>query len=150
MRTRATARRTPLAPFALVGLLAMAACGTHATGEQAAVSFPDAPLLTTQSKGGGLNLAVRTFPQPPVRGVLVVRYSITDTAGAPANGLHLDVTPWMTAMGHGTSVPPAVMAHDGGVYDVSNVDTYMPGQWELRTTFSGTVNDKANPSFEVQ
>jgi hypothetical protein len=32
---------------------------------------------------------------------------------------------------------------------ISDVELFMPGQWELRTTFSGPAQDSVTPSFEI-
>jgi hypothetical protein len=98
-----------------------------------------------------LKLAVYTDPQPPTEGSLSVRYVITDaTSAQPVDGLSLSIVPWMPAMGHGTSVVPSVSAGGGGVYNLSNVYLFMPGQWQLRTAISGAVTDSAAPELMVQ
>jgi hypothetical protein len=79
-----------------------------------------------------------------------VELVITDAAtGAPETGLSLDVLPWMPAMGHGASLKPTVMESPGGVYVVDDVDFFMAGTWELRTSFSGSLVDYAAPSFQI-
>jgi hypothetical protein len=138
----------------LVGLAlvaALAACGgTNATAGDG--GFPSTPLSSVASTGGALNVSVYTAPeQPPVRGVVSIRYVVKEAStGTPVDGLTLELTPWMTAMGHGASVTPTVQALGQGIYDVSNVDMFMPGPWQLRTTFSGSVNDTVNPTVQVQ
>jgi hypothetical protein len=55
----------------------------------------------------------------------------------------------MPAMGHGSSVEPVTTAKGNGTYVLDNVYLFMAGHWELRTTFSGSVTDRATPSFDV-
>jgi hypothetical protein len=106
-----------------------------------------AVLMTEQGK---LRIEVRTAPvQPPERGLATVQYLIEDESGIRIDGLALEVTPWMPAMGHGTSVVPTVTAQGGGAYVVDNVSLFMPGRWELRSAFSGSRTDRAAPAFEI-
>jgi len=68
--------------------------------------------------------------------------------GTPCDGLTVDMRPWMPSMGHGTS-KPTITAEGNGRYLVSDVYLFMPGTWELRTTFSGPVSDTAAPTISV-
>jgi hypothetical protein len=100
--------------------------------------FPDQPLLTVLSQSGALSVAVRTSPEPPTRGDQSVEFTITDAAtGGPRSGLTLEVVPWMPVMSHGTSVVPTVTEQSPGTYLIADVDMFMAGEWELRTTISG-------------
>jgi len=72
-----------------------------------------------------------------------------DEHGASIDGLSIDVTPWMPAMGHGASVQPTVTPQGEGKYLVDNVYLFMPGVWELRSVFAGSSTDRAAPSFQV-
>jgi hypothetical protein len=127
---------------------ALAGCsGEPAAGDGA---FPAEPLSTTKSQGGALSVAVRTSPsQPPPRGTCAVELTVTDAAGTPVDGLAVVVVPFMPSHGHGASVKPTVTARGGGRYEVANVTLFMPGSWELRTTFSGKVEDRAAPIVNV-
>lgn len=102
------------------------------------------------SDEGKLTIEVRTGPaQPPVRGRSDVQLTVRDAQGAFVDGLSLDATPWMPAMGHGTSVEPVPVGHGDGLYSLRNVSLYMAGRWEVRTKFSGVVMDSATPVFDV-
>jgi YtkA-like len=112
-------------------------------------TFPAEAYATATSDSGALAIDVRTSPQPPARGTNSVQLTVTQVSdGTPVDGLVLDVVPWMTAMGHGTSTP-TVTAQGGGVYLVTEVYTYMPGVWALQTTISGTMTDYAAPQLTV-
>lgn len=131
---------------ALASLVA-AGCSSDPAGGAA---FPAAPLLTSTSQRGALEIAVRTSPdQPPSRGLLSVEYRIHAPGGAPLDGLDLAVVPYMPAMGHGASTKPTVTAEGAGRYVITNVELFMPGAWELRTQITGSVEDSAAPSFEI-
>ncbi len=130
-------------------VLLLAACSSE-SGSSGDASFPADPITTASSDSGALQLVLRTAPsQPPPRGTCTVELTITDAAGAPRDGLVLDVVPWMPAHGHGASVRPTVVAKGGGKYVASDVDLFMPGEWELRTSVSGPVTDHATPKITV-
>jgi hypothetical protein len=135
-----------LAGPAMFLLLAPAACG-GGVAPSTADCFAGAAYTTATSDSGSLAIEVRTCPQPPSRGTNSVELFVS-AGGAPVDGLTVDVSPFMPAMGHGTSTP-TIVPEGGGKYLVNEVYLYMPGVWELRTTFSGPVSDHATPSVSV-
>ena len=142
-------------PSALLALpTLLLACASDATSSSAGAFSAD-PLVSVNSDSGNLKIDVRTSPaQPPSRGEQTVQLTVTDvTTGEPKSGLTVAMTPWMPAMGHGASVTPSVTEKSPGIYVVSNVDLFMPGNWELRTTFAPTSNssdtDHAAPAFQI-
>lgn len=150
-----------LSAFAMVVAgLSLAACSAaepstapsaSASPSGSAVPSGPPPLTTVTSEQKKLNLAVYTSPeQPPARGTLTVRYVITDAAGAPVDGLTLAVVPTMPSMGHGTPTVPKVAASGSGEYVATDVNLFMAGRWELRTTITGTVSDVAVVPVDVR
>jgi hypothetical protein len=140
-------RTALLAGAALAGASSLG-CGTDPVVSSA--SFPDQALTTLPSDGAALQMELRTAPdQPPGRGVISVQYRVTRSDGTPAEGLTLSMVPWMPAMGHGASVVPSVADVGGGWYVVSDVEVFMPGRWELRTTFTGPIQDSATPVLQI-
>lgn len=131
----------PLACLALAGSLA--GCG----GEPAASTgvFPAEPYVTVPSKQGSLSIAVRTGPaQPPERGLVDVEITALDAdSSKPVSGLKVELVPWMPAMGHGASTDVTIEPRDGGRYVSRGLGLFMPGRWELRTSFEGAVNEDA-------
>ncbi|HEY4223387.1 MAG TPA: FixH family protein [Myxococcota bacterium] len=109
--------------------------------------FPDAP-LTTVDTASGLHIEVRAIPQPVTVNVDPFELTITNSDGSPATGLTFKVVPYMPQMGHGPTSKPVVTEEGGGIYGLANVDIFMAGQWELRTTFDQN-SDFAAPSFNV-
>jgi hypothetical protein len=106
--------------------------------------------LSAVTESGQLLVQVRTSPQPPQRGTIGVELVVTSAVeGAARDGLTVNVVPWMPAHGHGSSVVPTVSAKGHGTYLLTNVDLFMPGHWELRTTFSGPLTDHAALAFDV-
>jgi hypothetical protein len=124
------------------------ACGGASSASNE--SFAGPPFLVVPSDDGKLTIEVRTAPeQPPQRGVGAVQFVVKDAQGAAIDGLDVSSTLWMPAMGHGPSVQPVSSAQGHGTYVLDNVYLFMAGHWELRTDFSGSVTDRATPSFDV-
>jgi len=114
------------------------------------MTFPSDAYLTVVSESRELLVQVRTSPQPPQRGTIGVELVVTSAAdGATRDGLTVDLVPWMPAHGHGTSLVPTVNVEGHGTYLITNVDLFMPGHWELRTTFSGPSIDHVAPAFDI-
>src|SRR5262245_50240936 len=125
----------------------VASCGSASTPSTR--SFPDAPLATITSEQNQLVVEVRTAPeQPPERGVATVQLVVKNGAGALQEGLAIDMQPWMPSMGHGAAARPTLSVDGPGTYVLDNVQLYMAGRWELRTSFSGSVTDRATPAFD--
>lgn len=113
-------------------------------------AFPAHPYLTLMSDSNALRIEVRSSPQPPTRGNVDVEFVVTNVAeGRPQDGLELQIKPWMPAFNHG-AIPPTITPEGNGKYLVTEVDLFMAGRWELRTTFSGPVSDHATPAFDIQ
>jgi hypothetical protein len=151
--------RASLAPAALLCALSWA-CGssdssTSADGGGGACSstssFPSTPLATMTSDDGKLDIAVHSAPyQPLIAGLQCVELVVTDpSTGTGVDGLAVTMTPWMPAMGHGASVTPLLTPLGQGRYVFTNVSLFMPGEWQLRTQFSGEVTDSVEPTFNV-
>jgi hypothetical protein len=143
--------RSSVRALLAVGAAVLLGCSAPADASgPGAGEFPADPLATLASASGALSLAVRTSPsQPPTRGTSAVELTVTDAKGAALAGLDVAVEPWMPAMGHGASVVPTVSEEGGGRYVAREVDLFMPGRWELRTTFSGSVSDHATVVFDI-
>ena len=117
----------PLAKWSAVALSsALIACSS--SSDSSSATFPASALTTVTSASGAHTLEVRTSPsQPPSRGTSSVEFIVRDQQGALEDGLTIDVTPWMPAMGHGTSVVPEVSQTAEGTYVARNVALFMPG-----------------------
>jgi hypothetical protein len=142
-----------LGVVALAAVSALVACGSD-SGAQASggsSTFPAAPLATVTSDGGKLHVAIYAAPdQPLVAGLESIQLVVTDAStSATVDGLSVTMTPWMPAMGHGASVTPLLTAMGQGRYVFTNVSLFMPGEWQLRTQFSGQVDDSVEPTFNV-
>src|SRR5262245_27843279 len=96
------AYRSSLFGALLVAALAFACGGGEDTPD------PAAPAVPVATDGGRFLVAVETNPNPPIRGVNVATFTVTDANGAPVSDLPLEVLPWMPAHNHGTSVDPMI------------------------------------------
>lgn len=129
--------------------MSLIACGDSPGSDDGA--FANAPLTSAASDSGALTLSLRTSPdQPPVHGSIEGELAVTDASGAPVDGLALDVVPFMPAMGHGTSVPPALTPIGGGRYAVKPLVLFMAGRWELVVAIGGGREDRASLAFDVR
>jgi hypothetical protein len=127
-----------------------AACVGCSSGTGPRAEFSAAAFSTTMTDSGALRVDVRTSPQPPTQGGIDAELTITDpTTGAPVDGLTLQVRPWMPVMNHG-AIEATVTPEGQGKYLLTEVDLYMAGLWELRTTISGPVSDHVAPQFQIQ
>jgi hypothetical protein len=103
------------------------------------------------SASGLLRINARTVDgEAPVRGENPFDIEILrahDEVGI--EGLELTVTPWMPAMGHGTSVRSMVTEVGAGHYRADDVYLFMPGLWELRISIMGSIHDDAAPRFQI-
>jgi hypothetical protein len=151
MKTTGTIAGRACVVVRLLALAALAAAGACGAAEPASQPGPGQPLATVTSDGGHWVVSIQSSPQPPRKGTVDVTYTITsaDAQGAPADGLTLNVVPWMPAHGHGGSELPVVTPLGGGAYLATPVYLYMSGHWELRTEIDGDVTDNAAPAFDV-
>ena len=128
----------------------LAACSGGGSGDPGPVAAEAAVTVTSDS--GSYRISVHSAPDAqPTRGVNTLQMIVTRAGdGAPAVGLELQVVLWMPAMGHGASVKPSVHAEAApGVFTVTNVNLFMPGLWEIRTTIGGSASDHVTPTFEI-
>jgi hypothetical protein len=122
-----------------------------AAGITACSSSAEGDPFHVVSAQGQLHIALETTPQPPAQGTNTVKYTVTDDSGVAQDDLDVAVVPWMPSMGHGSEPNVTQVTPQGnGVYLVTNVVFFMPGYWELRTTFGNKVNDSAAPAFQIQ
>ncbi|HEX4447849.1 MAG TPA: FixH family protein [Polyangiaceae bacterium] len=125
------------------------ACADCSSGSAATATFPDAPFISTMTDSGNIRVELRTSPQPPARGTIDAQLVVTNAAdGTPRDDLALSILPWMPAMNHG-AIHPTITPQGDGKYLITELDLYMPGHWQLRTTISGPVTDSVAPAFDI-
>ncbi len=148
-----TRRMLPLAPrstlcaarHVVAAALALGACTSDGTG------IDDGPLVqVAEASDGGYTVAVLAHEPQLTRGNHSMQYIVTTASDAsPVDGLALSIVPWMPAMGHGTAITPVVTALGEGAYQIDDLDLFMAGSWELRTTIASLPAYVA-PSLQVQ
>lgn len=105
--------------------------------------------MSVVSESGNVHVSARTSPSPIERGEVALQLTAVDGKGAPVDGVTMSAVPWMPAMGHGAATVPTVTAKGNGIYELTNVNLFMPGHWEVRITMSGSVTDKTTLAFDV-
>ena len=75
-------------------------------------------------------------PADPIRGDNAWTLMITDLEGNPIEGVIVDAKPWMPDHGHGTAVEEELIDMGGGAYEVSPLNLFMAGYWEVHLELS--------------
>src|SRR5262245_27731366 len=137
-----------VAAFGAAASLSLMGCASESLPEESG----EEALAVATSMSGLLQVNARTLDgKAPARGAngfdLEVIQAGDDTA---LSGLTLTLTPWMPAMGHGTSVRPTVTEVGDGHYHADDVYLFMPGLWELRIAIDGSIQDDAAPRFQIR
>jgi hypothetical protein len=97
---------------------------------------PYAVGLSAQAMDGAFAVSfVDANPAPPAKGENTWTVKITDGSGQPMSGATVTVKPFMPDHGHGSSIVPQVtpMGSDG-TYQVSLLELFMPGIWQVTFT----------------
>lgn len=88
-----------------------------------------------RSEEGHFLIKAQTDPQRPVVGNNVVILTILDgRSRAPVEAATVEVVPWMTMHGHGSSKKTRIRERGGGAYVVEDVFFTMAGDWDLLIT----------------
>lgn len=128
----------------------MALAGSGGCGSGASTPEESRNPYDFETDSGKLHVVVHSTPEPFEQGTNSAVFTLRDANGAPVDGVALGVTPWMPAMGHGSEpLVTSVTPQGNGVYQVDNIVFFMPGSWELRTTYAGAVNDRATLKFQI-
>lgn len=120
----------------LSAALAIAACGgddDHMHGEQIDCS----ELTGFDEYSPGLQKPGAVFtttlvaadPAPPARGFNAWSLEVSDGSG-PVGDMAVEVTPFMPHHGHGTDPVTVEPGATDGMYELSDIDLFMPGIWE--------------------
>lgn len=101
-------------------------------------------VASVTSTSGRLRIEVLTDTLPLRRGPRRFLVRVTESAtGKPVPGLQLAVQPWMPTMGHGLDEPVRITPRGPSDFEISDLDLFMPGAWELRLSLSGAITDQA-------
>jgi hypothetical protein len=120
-------------------VLLLAACGAPAP--ELADAFTGCPAPTVAAGAAGAEVVViETDPAPPARFENTWIVTATTADGAVATVDDVTVTAFMPAHGHYSPTPPSVAAHGAaGELEVSAMDLWMPGTWEVRFDVAGDL-----------
>jgi len=87
--------------------------------------------LSQTATGAALKVSfVDAMPAPPALNLNTWTVKLTDENGDPVSGATIAVKPFMPDMGHGASIVPQVMPMTTeGMYQITQLDLFMPGIW---------------------
>ena len=74
---------------------------------------------------------VDAMPAVPARGDNTWTVRIADAAGAPEEGMVVDLRPWMPDHGHGSPVEEEVTDLGAGEYEATPLNLFMAGFWTV-------------------
>lgn len=123
----------------------LAACGSSgSTGPDAADNCTNDPRAETpvvplehMGDGGALDFKIMSYdPAPPARGnntwIVQINQMTGGVVGQPMSNEQMTVTPFMPDHGHGTAIVPVITTMPtAGQYQIANINTWMPGLWEI-------------------
>ncbi len=74
-------------------------------------------------------------PAPPTKGTNEWTIQVLDGADKPIDNATITVKPFMPDHGHGSSiVPQSTWMKSNGTYDITLVNLFMPGVWQITFT----------------
>ena len=155
----------PLLPVVL-GAAALAACSDGDTGTSGTTTTTtDTSGCATDTRAQvyvvGLSAAsddgavkvtfVDADPAPPAKGNNTWTVKLTDAAGKPISGAAIEATAYMPDHGHTSPIKPTGTEKDAGTYEVTPVNLFMPGIWEitLKVTPAGGAAESVKFTFCV-
>jgi nitrogen fixation protein FixH len=106
-------------------------------GETRALTYQAGMQQSSTAKHFQVKL-VSSTPGPPIKGNNDWLIAVTDEAGNPVDGATVTCTPFMPDHGHGTPIQVGVTPKSGGQYQLSPVNLFMSGLWQV------TINVDAN------
>lgn len=134
----------------LLSTFVAAGCGGETGGEGGQTSTAtqpsvcaDDPSAMTYSPGmaeaasdGKVKVTlVSATPAPPSKGGNVFVIDLADESGQPISGASIDVKSFMPAHGHYATIVPTVKeGSQAGRYDISDVELFMLGLWQITFT----------------
>lgn len=102
------------------------ACATDTRAQAYAVG------LKSTSEDGAVTITfVDADPAPPAKGNNIWTVKITGKDGKPLSGATIETTSYMPDHAHTSPIKPTATEKDPGTYEVTPVNLFMPGVWEV-------------------
>ncbi|MFO0591030.1 MAG: FixH family protein [Polyangiaceae bacterium] len=156
----------PLLPL-LLGAAALAACSDGETGTSGTTTATTTDTsgcatdtraqvyavgLSESSADGAVKITfVDADPAPPAKGNNTWTVKLTDGSGAALAGATIEATAYMPDHGHTSPIKPTGTEKDPGTYELTPVNLFMPGIWEvtLKVTPAGGMAEEVKFTFCV-
>ncbi len=91
--------------------------------------------LSSTSADGAVKITfVDADPAPPAKGNNTWTVTVVDAAGKPITGAMITTVAYMPDHGHTSPIKPTATEQDAGTYEVTPVNLFMPGVWEVTLT----------------
>jgi len=105
--------------------------------------------LSSSSEDGAITITfVDADPAPPAKGNNTWTVTITDAAGKPVNGAAIETTAYMPDHGHTSPIKPTATSLDAnGTYEVTPVNVFMPGIWEVTLAVTPAGGEASSVKF---
>lgn len=88
-------------------------------------------------------------PAEPIRGDNSWTVMVTDLNGGAAPGVSVDASPWMPDHGHGTAVEETVNDLGDGEFEISPLNLFMAGYWEVTLDLADADGNPDQVMFAV-
>lgn len=107
--------------------------------------------MSVKGIAGRIDVAIMDAqPAPPGRGNNTWTIALKDGSGKALDGLTVTAKSCMPKHGHCATVVPTITPKGGGLYDLTPLDLYMPGYWQITIATTGAVTDQAVFDFCVE
>jgi|GEM_PF-1008542 len=99
---------------------------------------PYTPGMSLKTKNGQVTVRLeKSDPAPPAEGKNTWTVKLHDPNGKALDGLSIEAGTWMPDHHHGSPIIGKSKALGGGRYEISPIELFMPGLWEITLGVSG-------------
>lgn len=96
--------------------------------------------MIANGKSGLFSISLDSIaPNPVTKGDNSWTVHVTDSNGADVDGATLTIKPFMPDHNHGSSIRPLATAAGNGVYEISRLNLFMPGIWQISVTVTSST-----------
>jgi hypothetical protein len=98
------------------------------------------PGLIAQGKSGLFSISLDSIsPNPVTKGDNEWTIHIVDSNGSAVDGATLTIKPFMPDHNHGSSIRPLATPSGNGAYQISRLNLFMPGIWQISVTVTSST-----------